>query len=147
VDYFIVTLFQDTFNAVNLLLALVDFLLLFLQSDLGLLVYFLLLCGNAIKLLAHVLYLFDLRMVNVGLAGDLLVLFLDFLACLFILLGHFPLRLLCFCQLDLYISEGVLKLFVLNFTKSKHLFVLHLSALLAFNAKSAACFDSLTLNF
>ena len=92
---FVIAFFQNPFNAVNLLFALINLRLFFLQRDLGLLMDLLLLGCNTIKLLAHVLDLLDLSVVNVCLSGNLLVLLLDLLSGFFVLLGHFPLCLLC----------------------------------------------------
>ena len=89
---FVIAFFQNPFNAVNLLFALINLRLFFLQRDLGLLI---LLGCNTIKLLAHVLDLLDLSVVNVCLSGNLLVLLLDLLSGFFVFLGHFPLCLLC----------------------------------------------------
>lgn len=92
---FVIAFFQNSFNAVNLLFTLINLQLFFLQCDLSLFVYFLLLGCDTIKLLAHVLDLLDLGVVNVCLSSNLFVLLLDLLSGLFILLGHFPLCLLC----------------------------------------------------
>ena len=57
-------------------------------------------------------------MVDVSLAGDILVAFFDFTLRSLVLLGHIALALLGLSQLNFDISERILELRVLNLTET-----------------------------
>jgi len=116
-DDLVVALLENPLDAVDFLFPFINFRLLLLEGDLGLFVDFLLLRGNPIQLLSHVLDLFGLRVVDVSLTSNLLVALLDLFSCFFVLFSHFPLCLLRFGKLDFNIAEGVLQFLVLKLTE------------------------------
>ena len=75
-------------------------------------------------------------MVDISLTLDILMAFFDLILGVFVLFIQVSFALLGLSQLNLDVSQRVLKLLVLNFAKSEHLTVFNFSSLLAFNSES-----------
>ena len=139
-----VLLLHQLFQAVDLYLTHVDFVLVLLDLNLGSLVHFLLGGCHIVQLYTHVFNLLGLSVIDVCLPGQIFMAVFDFSLCRLIFLRHIALCLLGLCKLDFDVAEGVLQLLVFNLAQAQHLPVLDLSSLLTFNSESAA-YNSLLL--
>ena len=99
-----VLLLQDLLDAVDFDLANINLVLVLLDLDFGLFVNIFLGGSNSVQLHAHFLNSLGLRMVDVGLASDVLVALFDFSLRSLVLLSHVALAVLVLSKLDFNVT-------------------------------------------
>ena len=132
-----VLLLNQLLDTVYLHLTNIDLILVLQNLNLRLLVHIFLRRGHPIQLHTHILDLLGLCMVDVGLAGNVLVALFDFGLRPLILLGNVALTFLRLSQLYFDVAKRVLQLLVFYLAKAEHLPIFNLSAFLALNTEAS----------
>jgi hypothetical protein len=117
----IFTVLKSTLESVDLFLADIDLVLVSADLELGLLVHFLLRSNEFIHLFAHFFYLLSLGMINIGLTGNLVVAFPNFILCILILATQLLIGVTGLGKLDFDVPERVLEFLIFYLSKAEHL--------------------------
>ncbi len=120
----------------DFLFADVDLVLILLHLQARLLIDLALVVRHVVQLLPELLDVLGLRVVDVGLSGDLLLGRLDVSLGVLVLLSPLLVAFAAFGELDLDVLERVLKFLVLNLCQAEHLSTLFFSALAAIRAQA-----------